>query len=445
MLSSFLSQIKGKSLKSSLIRGGFASVCIKILGLGLSMLTVVFLARVLGPEQFGIYTYVLAIVSICAIPAMFGLPSLIVRETAKAEIKQEWSRMRGLWFWSNGITTTLSIAIALIVAAILWLHRDNFTQNQLLTFAWGIVFIPLSALAGVRAASLRGLRKVIQGQLPEHVLKPALFIIMLVFVGLAGLPSLTAQSAMMLNALSAGGAFIFGAWLLWRARPNQLVNAKKEFESKTWITSVIPLAMISGLDILLKQTDIVLLGLLTTNENVGFYRIAIQVALLLSIVREAVKMIIMPYLVRFYQEDNINSFQRLVTQSTRVGFLFSLCPLILIIILGKSLIELVFGIEYVLAYYALVFLCLAQVIDAFFGMAGTLLTMCGYERKTLTVQVITIFFNIAFNLLLIPLYGMEGAAIATLFAIIIRKILIWVFAYKYLRVDSSVLGLKIAL
>ena len=136
------------------MRGGLASIAIKVFGLGFSLLTAVVLARVLGPEQYGIYSYVLAIVSILAIPAMFGLPSLVVRETAKAEVKQEWGKMRGLWFWANSLTDSLSIIIALITAVVLWLNRDNFTQMQFFTFAWGIAFIPLSALAALRGASL---------------------------------------------------------------------------------------------------------------------------------------------------------------------------------------------------------------------------------------------------------------------------------------------------
>src|SRR5690606_19755649 len=189
----------------------------------------------------------LAIVSILAIPAMFGLPSLIVRETAKSEVKQEWGKMRGLWFWANSITASLSVVIAIIAALVLWLNRESFTEIQFLTFAWGIAFIPLSALAALRSASLRGLRKVIQGQLPEQVLKPALFILMLVAVGLTGFTQLTAESAMMLNALSAGVAFVFGAWLLFRVKPKQLSVAEREFERKAWVSSVIPFAMLSGL------------------------------------------------------------------------------------------------------------------------------------------------------------------------------------------------------
>src|SRR5699024_3562617 len=126
MLSSLLSQFKGKSLKSTLMRGGIVTIAIKVLGLGFSLLTAIVLARVLGPEQYGIYSYVLAIVSILAIPAMFGLPSLIVRETAKAEVKQEWGKMRGLWFWANSLTASLSVVIAVIAALVLWFNRENF-------------------------------------------------------------------------------------------------------------------------------------------------------------------------------------------------------------------------------------------------------------------------------------------------------------------------------
>src|SRR5690606_28509499 len=168
MLNRITQQFQGNSLKSNLMRGGLASIAIKIFGLGFSLLTVVILARTLGPEQYGIYSYVLAIASILAIPAMFGLPSLIVRETAKSEVKQTWGLMRGLWHWANSIALFFSFIIALIAVVILWFNRDSLSEMQFLTYAWGIAFIPLSALAALRGASLRGLRKVIQGQLPEQ-------------------------------------------------------------------------------------------------------------------------------------------------------------------------------------------------------------------------------------------------------------------------------------
>lgn len=442
MLNRITQQFQGNSLKSNLMRGGLASIAIKIFGLGFSLLTAVVLARVLGPEQYGIYSYVLAIVSILAIPAMFGLPSLIVRETAKAEVKQEWGKMRGLWFWANSLTASLSIIIALITAVVLWLNRDNFTQMQFFTFAWGIAFIPLSALAALRGASLRGLRKVIQGQLPEQVLKPALFIIMLAVVGLTGVAELTAESAMMLNALSAGVAFVFGAWLLLRVKPKQLNTAEREFERKAWVTSVIPLAMVAGLDILIHETDIIMLGLLGTKEEVGFYRIAVQGASLITIGTAMIQMVVTPYLSRFYYQNDFEQLRKIITLSARGAFLVVIPVALTFIFFGEWIIRLVFGEVYAVSYIPLLILIIAQLIHVGVGLGGPILNMCGYEKGTLYAQVFAVVTNIVLNYIFVPIWGMEGAAWATFCAVFIRKIAVWIMVFKYLSIDTSIIGIK---
>lgn len=441
MLSKVIQQFKGDGLKSNLMRGGLASIAIKIFGLGFSLLTAIILARTLGPEQYGVYSYVLAIVSILAIPAMFGLPTLIVRETAKAEVKQEWGLMRGLWSWANRITASLSLLIALIAAVILWLNRDSFSQIQFFTFAWGIAFIPLSALAALRGASLRGLRKVIQGQLPEQVLKPALFIVMLAAVALTGFTQFTAESAMMLNALSAGVAFVFGAWLLWRVKPKQLASVKREYERKTWFASVVPLAMVAGLDIVLHHADVIMLGLLATSQDVALYRVAFQGAALIVLATEAFKMISTPHFSKLFHQGDMITFQKLAIKNARYGLAFAIPCALIFILWGKPIISLVFGDEFVASYKSLVVLLMAQLIHVAIGVGGPLLNSCGYEKGTLIAQLVTVIINLILNYLFIPAWGVEGAAWATFIAICIRKIMIWMMTYYYLRIDTSVIGL----
>lgn len=444
MLNRIIQQFKGDSLKSNLMRGGLASIAIKIFGLGLSLLTAIILARTLGPEQYGVYSYVLAIVSILAIPAMFGLPSLIVRETAKAEVKQEWGLMRGLWSWANRITASLSLLITLIAAVVLWLNRDSFSQIQFLTFAWGIAFIPLSALAALRGASLRGLRKVIQGQLPEQVLKPALFILMLAVVGLTGVAELTAESAMMLNALSAGVAFVFGAWLLLRVKPKQLNTTEREFERKAWVASVIPLAMVAGLDILVTETDIVMLGIFRTAEEVGIYRVAMQGGLLAAIGISATNMIIAPYISKFAYSKDIISLEKLAKQSARLAFLIAFSATVVFAIFGEFLLSVVFGEAYLEAYWPLLFLAAGQIVHAGMGAGGSILNMSGYEKGTLITLVLAAICNVALNWIFIPIWGIYGAALATFLSIVFRKIVLWILVYIYLKIDSSAIGLTLS-
>ncbi len=442
MLNKILKQFQSDDFKSSLMRSGLASIVIKVFGLGFSLITAIVLARTLGPEQYGVYSYVLAIVSILAIPAMFGLPSLIVRETAKAEVQQEWGLIRGLWSWANRITASLSVLIAVIAAVFLWLNRDSFSQIQFLTFAWGLAFIPLSSLAALRGASLRGLRKVIQGQLPEQVIKPVLFVIILITVGLLGNTKITAQSAMMFNALSAGLAFIFGAWLLENVKPEQLSSAIRRFESKTWFNSMIPFAALSGLAVLVTQTDIIMLGILKESADVGVYKVATQGADLAALGIVAANMVGMPYMSRFSSNKDFQALKRITLNIARASFIIAVLITVIFGWFGKTLIVLVFGKDYIIAYIPLFLLAIGQLLHAGFGPGGTLLNMCGHERGTLITLVISALINVVLNFLFIPLWGVYGAAIATLISILFRKITIWIMVYLILGIDSSILGLK---
>lgn len=441
MIKTIFFKPKINNQKHSIFRGGLVSIIIKVIGLVLSLMTAIVLARVLGPKQFGVYSYVLAIVSILAVPAMFGLPSLIVRETAKAELKKEWGKIRGLWSWANRVTAILSLTIALLTIILLLVNRDSFTQMQFLTFAWGIVFIPLSALAALRGASLRGLRKVIQGQLPEQILKPALFVFMLAVVGFSGSSQLTAKNAMMLNAISTGMAFAIGVWLLFKGKPKQIGNARREFEKKAWTVSIIPFAVLSGLAVIVTQTDIVMLGILKSSTDVGIYKVATQGAALAGLGIVAVNMVTMPYMSRFSISNNIGGIARLAQKSARVSFLIALVVTSVFGLFGGKIITMVFGASYISSYWPLLLLAIGQVFHSGLGPGGTILNMCGHENGTLITLILSALLNIILNFLFIPVWGFNGAAAATLISIVFRKVIIWIVVYFTFRIDSSAFGL----
>lgn len=80
----------GEGLKGQLMRGGVGSIAIKIASTGLNLVLAIVLARLLGAEGFGVYSFIFALVTILAIPAQMGLLNLVVRETAKAQVAERW-------------------------------------------------------------------------------------------------------------------------------------------------------------------------------------------------------------------------------------------------------------------------------------------------------------------------------------------------------------------
>ena len=84
-----------------MIRAGLGSFGIKLANTALGFAVATALARGLGTAGYGVYSYVFSLVSLLAIPAQLGLPSLVVRETAKAYVHQQWALMKGLWRTSS--------------------------------------------------------------------------------------------------------------------------------------------------------------------------------------------------------------------------------------------------------------------------------------------------------------------------------------------------------
>src|SRR5690606_34308988 len=121
--------------------------------------------------------FTLAIIILSAIPAQVGIPQLIVRETARTQAESNWALMRGLWRWGNVAVAFFSfLSFCAVMFALQFLEFAESSQ-QINTLLVGVVLIPLIALANVRDACLRGLRRVVLGQITDSILRPILLLL----------------------------------------------------------------------------------------------------------------------------------------------------------------------------------------------------------------------------------------------------------------------------
>jgi O-antigen/teichoic acid export membrane protein len=434
--------LQGGGLKAQLLRGGAGSIGLKIANVGLGLGLAVVLARTLGPKGYGTYAYVYALVSLLAIPAQFGLPALVVRETAKAETNEQWGLMRGLWRWAGFAVALLALLLALIGGGLAWAFADHFSTLQLVTFGWGLALVPLIALGSLRGAALRGLRKVVQGQLPEQIIRPILLTLFIAGVALFAGDRVSANQAMALHALAAAISFAVGAWLLRRQRPKPIqARPKADYQSRRWLGSALPLALIAGMSLINTQTDVVMLGIFSSAKDVGVYRVAAQGATLVALGFTGIGMVTMPYFARFHVNGDMVRFQKLATSGARASLLLALPVVIAFILFGGTILSLVFGAKFAGGYLVLAILASAQLIHSGFGTIGPLLNMSGYERDTAKGIAIAAACNIALNAIMIPFYGMAGAAIATGITLLVWNVVLWLMVRRRLGVDSSALGI----
>jgi O-antigen/teichoic acid export membrane protein len=425
----------GKGLEAQLLRGGIGSVAVKIGSTLLNLILGVVLARSLGTTAFGAYSFVFAFVSILVIPAQLGLPTLLVRETAKAGARRDWPRMRALWRWSSIMAIGASSSIVVILVIALWAFPDWLPREADGTAWWALPVLPLLVLNNLRCAALRGLHHVVKGQLPDFVLRPA-FLIALVLGCQLAFPggALGSTRAMMLNAAACLMAFLVGARLLIRASPPSTPRGQSSPAPMPSLMSLVPLALLQGMYVVNQNAGAIVLGLLGSADNVGLFRVAMQGAMLASIFLAAVNIAASPHLSRLHAQDDKPALQRVcVLASVSSGF----CALIVLgvyVILGRSIITFLFGVEFAGAYVPLVILTIGQVFNAYTALAGSLLLMTGNERRMVPWALASGLFNFTVLAAGVHEAGLVGAAVGTTATLIFWNTVLVFICWKKIEI-----------
>ena len=425
-------------MRHQIVRGSIGSFGIKVAHMALIFLVEVILARALKPEGYGIYAYIYALTAMIAIPAQLGLPQLVVRETAKAQANEQWGLMRGLWRWSTISVWVFSAALMLATLSIVWFLGERISELERLTLIFGLLLIPLIALGNLRSAALRGLHRVVIGQLPENIIRPGLLILFLLIMSFhSPNQSLDPSSAMGLHALAAAIAFGVGAWLLWHSRPIALSTRPTAiYQAKDWISAALPLALISGLQVINRHIDVLMLGLFRSSEEVGIYKVVANCAFLATFGFLVINSVVAPYFARLYAQGNKKQLQQIVTQSARIIFALAFLAVFMFISFGETILSLIFGTNYATGHNALAILALGQLVNASMGPVSLLLNMTGHERNTMRGIAIASGANIILNLILIPPFGVNGAAAATAITLTIWNVLLWWSVRKHLGIES---------
>ena len=428
-------------LSGNALRRGIAGIVMKAAATGLGFAVAAVLARSLGPHGYGIYSYVYALVLLMAIPAEFGLATLVVRETAKCGAQGRWGTVRGVWLWATSAASVLAVLFAAAGGLLAWIFADRFSTAQLATFGWGLALVPLLALGNLRGAALRGLGRVVTGQLPEGVFRPVFLLAMVAIAVASGrFVSISPDTAMLLHVAAAALTFVVGAILLLRARPAGLrVPSPIQIEGRSWLTAALPLSLMGGMLVINQQVGIVILGVFGTAEEVGVYKVVMQGGVLITFGMQAINTIIAPYFSRYHAQGDTRRLQSIVTASARISLLLALPFMVLFVVWGEPLLRIVFGEHFASGYVALVTLSAGYFISVAIGLANTLLNMTGFERETARSVVVAVIANVLLTLVLTPAWGMNGTALAAVVSFTVWKLQLWMFARRRLGLESAVI------
>ena len=186
--------------------------------------------------------------------------------------------------------------------------------------------------------------------------------------------------------------------------------------------------------ILVNRIDVFMLGYYLNLENVAFYSIPLFMATLIQIPARSIMQIGKPLLAKAWEQNDLNEIRELYRKTALNQMILGSMVFISIWLNIDDLLMLV-PQKYQGVKYVYLFIGLAKLFDVSFGINGGILVTSDKYRYDLFINLLLICLTLLTNVIFIPIYGIEGAALATAISIIIYNIVKWYLLKKWFRLQ----------
>ena len=432
--------LNGSFLRQQLARSstGVAMLVIGFANLGLSLLTAVVMARTLPASNYGQYLFAFNIANIASLPIELGLPTLMMREIARNRASENDKRLFALIIWVLAFLTGSFLIVG--SGFLLFLEFGEIGNKippglQLWTL---LLLFPLALMNWARGVLL-GFEKPIKFALPDSIFRPVLLLMGVSACAYLGFLSPTIAMACHVGAVAI--CFVWTLYQAWRTlRANRIAFQfdRTQLQVRAWINSLIPITLISGVSIINRRIDILMIGLLSTTTAVAGYNVAMQMTSLILMAQTVLNSTIGPRAAFAHEKGDRESMQRSLAPVTLVSTTFALCAVLGLVLLGPLLIKLTFGKAYLSSYPVVLILCVGQLFSAMMGPTALILNMSREEKKTLRTGIIACIASVSLNALLIPQFFAIGAAIASSTTFIIIQSQRWWMVRRQVGIRTDV-------
>lgn len=414
-----------------------------VAGMGLSFVLSVALARWLGPVEFGMYVIVMAWVAVLGTVCTVGLDTTLVRQLPVYTAEAAWNLMGGLLRWANRVTVVVSIA-AVGLAQVAWLLTFG-PRHWPPAVEWIVagLLVPLAALLRLQQSTLRGLRQPALGQIPESILVPLLVLGLVGVWAWTGLIPPTAGWAVLAQSVGAGIALAVAILLVRRAIPAPARRVHPRHAHRQWLIASGRMVLLAGLTLLNGRIGILILGVIAVPEVAAQFAVALRGSGFIPLALNMTVLAVAPAIARAHALGDMAGVERLARQMTRFALIGGVPIAAAFLLLGRWFL-LLFGPGFEVAHGALVILILGELVNVSAGPVATLLVMTGHERDATLGLAASTALNAAMTLLLVPAWGVTGAAVAAAAGVIAWNVILWRVVHHRLGFTPSIFGVLVS-
>ena len=373
---------------------------------------VIYAARILGAAGWGAFSYALGIAAFLTVFSDIGINALIVKEASRSpELKDRY--LSTAFFSKLGM---LSILILGTIAFFPYLTRIEEAAAIMPILIFVFAFDTLRELGSALSRSLEKMEIEAGIQIFTNFV-----IVALGFVFLS--MQKTSQSLALAYAIGSGAGLIAIVYALRAHFKNILKNFDKKLVKEIFMTAW-PFGLMGLMGAIMLNTDIIMLGWLRSPEEVGYYSAAQKPIQLLYVFPAILASSIFPVLARL-TKANPSEAKSLLFKYLKLAIVASIPIAIIGVSLSGPIISLLFGAEYAPAVMTFRILALTILVVYPSTILGNAIFAYDHQKSFVGFVAVSAIGNVILNLLLIPRFGIEGAALATILVQLLTNSLIW--------------------
>lgn len=403
---------------SEILTGSVWALSARVAAAGLGILVSIILARHYGSEAIGLVALVNSFLLLATIFTVLGTNTSILRLIPEHLVKFSPSSAYKVYHKTQYLVIGVSLATG---ALFFWgseMIADKVFSKPHMSFYFSIasVFVVFKSLMLLNTQAIRGLRLIKVFALMQCI-PQGWNLALLVFLGFIwSSPGIPVYA--LLGGFAATG--IIG-WIIMEVAFREKMRPEDRISLvpvKQILAISMPMFMTAAITFFITETGVMILGMYRDEAEIGYYSIAVRLSNLTTFVLSAVNSMAAPKFAELFHSNKLDDLFYVAKKSAKLIF-FTTAPILLaLLLLGRPVLSILYGKEFIAAYPALIFGLIGQFINAISGSTGFFMNMTGNQDAYRNIMFMTAVLNISLNFLIVPHYGLYGAAFTGMVSII---------------------------
>lgn len=412
-----------------LVDGALISFLFAFFAYGAMFIFKLLLARYFGASNLGMYTLAETILKIASLFAGLGLAAGIQRYLPMYKYSEQREALKGYLSFIFRATIISSIFISTLVFAFAENISTFFGYPETFKICLQIISfaIPLRVLGESFRHIFVANKQVFYNQVGQNLVEK---IVLIVGIGLILLLKLSIIYMILLFVLSILASFLVELIMYLKKACLSLSCVSAKYSYKEWITFSLPLLFTGIFMFVISWTDNIVIGKIMDPSALGIYSVAFGLGCFLSFFKSSIATLFTPLISENHSQDNHLDTELLFKKASAWIFGATLPLFLILVVYSKEILGLLYGKAFVSGSTSLIIVATGFLLCTTTGLTAPVLMMHKKTKKLFYINISVSIFNVILNLILIPKFGIVGAAISTSISLYLKNLITLYYAKK---------------